>query len=196
VVSDRVGTARPPVLFLLALTVFALVASVALPAADGAARRRLGVVAATATAGASAVLLAVVLAGVELPVLGFATTPRPRLDVRVPGNADLFVGLGFYRYAGLGSLVWLAMPVLVGWLLVGIATVWTRPGRALAAGVLGLPLVATDLRAASSLPLPGSLQGDGVLLVVALGLLAVTLSLLVLAVRTVRAGSGMTGATV
>lgn len=194
VVSDVAGVGRPPVLLLATLTIFALTAFVTLPSPDGDVRRRLGLVTATAVGAMSAVLLAVTLAGLTLPVTFLYAGIGPRLDVREPGNADYFLGVGFYRYFGLGTLVWVALPVVVGWLIWGLVTVWTHPGRALAAGVLGVPLLAVSVRTVSNLPLPGSLQGEGVLLLLALGLLAVSLSLLVMAVRTVRAGSGMTGA--
>ena len=192
---DATGVARPPALLLLALSVFATTAVAAAPAPDGAGRRRARSWTALAVTGAAALLTAVTVAGVQVPVTGLYQGFPPRVDVREPGNADLFLGIGYYRYFGLGTLVVVAAPVVLGWLLVAIATAWTRPGRGLAAVLLGIPLLATDPEAASNLPLPWVLRYQATTLVVGLGLLAGSLSLLVLLVRTLRAGSGATGAT-
>ncbi|MBI4939278.1 MAG: hypothetical protein HY830_00855 [Actinobacteria bacterium] len=194
-VCDRVGTARPPLLLMYALTVFAVTALVGLPRLDGAARRRLSVAAAGTSAGAGLVLLAVTAAGVALPAAGIPEGFPSRLDIAELGNLDLFLGWGFYRVYGLGTLVWLASPVVLAWLVVGLATVRRRPARAMAAGLLGVPAVMVDPRTLGTLWLPGPLQGYGTLLTLALGVLSIALSLLVVGVRTARVGAPSPGAT-
>ncbi|WP_088289547.1 hypothetical protein [Kineosporia sp. A_224] len=188
-VCDRAGVARPPLLFLYTMALFAVVALVGLPRQDGATRRRLGAVVGGATAAVTALLTAVTALGLALPAWDFPLGSVTRLDVRDPGTVDFFVGLGFYRYFGLGTITLLATPVVIGWLLVGLATVWRRPARALAAGLLGVPAVFVDPGTLSKLWLPGPLDGEGTLLTLALGVLSVALSLLVVGVRTARAGA-------
>jgi hypothetical protein len=188
-VCDRTGVARPPVLFLYAMTVFAVVALVGMPRLDRATRRRLGVASAGTVAATTALLAAVTALGLALPNWDFPLGPAARMDVRLPGNADFFLGLGFYRYLGLGTIVRITAPVVVVWLLVGLVTVWRRPARAMAAGVLGVPAVVIDPTALGSFWLPGPLHGYAMLLVPALGVLSIALSLLVVGVRTARVGA-------